>query len=390
MREIRYRPRNVRETLVELKDTSELAVDLAYSAVLSGDAPLADEVVALEDRVRYLQYHARIALMLAARNADDAERLVGVFQVVATAVDVTHAAGDVARVLTRGIGHPVALRAALPEAPDAVVRATLDDDAPLVDETLDQANLQVETGCRVVAVRRGETWHIGPEADTTLRAGDILILSGPDAGVADAYERITGGPLEPTVPSEPIVADLDVAVELVVRLKTLSEVAVGLAYGAALFDSDDLAREVWSIEERSNAAEDELERWVIDAVPRASRPHDLRGLLHLANASEAMCNAARGLAEAVLRDVDVHPVFAEAVRDSNEVIAAVTLDGSTPTSVDELEVEAQSGIVVLAVRRDGDWTFDPGASIELADGDTLVIRGPKAGVARLRRLVEAG
>lgn len=58
MREIAYEPRNVREILVELKDSSELAVDLAYSAARD-DAALADEVLELESRVDYLQYHAR-------------------------------------------------------------------------------------------------------------------------------------------------------------------------------------------------------------------------------------------------------------------------------------------------------------------------------------------
>ena len=388
MRNIRYRPRNVRETLVELKDTSEHALDLAYAALLSDDAELAAEVISLEKRVDYLEYQARIALMLAANKASDAERLVGVFQVVDTAVGVTHAAGDIARILTKDIGHPSALRAALPEAPETVDRAVVADDSPYAGRTLGDINLQVETGVRVVAIRRDDEWRLSPDADATIEAGDVLIGSGPDVGIETFHEEATGEPLVPTT-AEPSVDDLDTAVDLIVDLKTISEVSVGLAYSAALFDSDAIAREVRSLEERSDELESELEAWVIDAVPSAENPHELRGLLQLANAAEETCDAAFVLAEAVLRDVELHPVFGEAIQDSAEVITTATISPNSELVGDDvagLELETRTGMVVLAVRRDGTWTFDPAAGMQLAAGDALVARGPRGGEARLREL----
>lgn len=390
MRNIRYRPRNVRETLVELKDTSEHALDLAYAALLSDDAELAAEVIRLEERVDYLEYHAQIALMLAANRVADAERLVGVFQVVDTAVGVTHAAGDIARILTKDIGHPSALRAALPEAPEVVDRAVVATDSPYAGRTLGEIDLQVETGVRIVAIRRDDEWRLSPGAEATVEAGDVLIASGSDAGIETFHERATGAPLAPTTVEE-TVDDLDTAVDLIVELKTISEVAVGLAYSAALFDSDAIATEVRSLEERSDELEAELETWVIDAVPTAENPHELRGLLQLANAAEETCDAAFVLAETVLRDVELHPVFGEAIKESAEVITTTTLDPESELvgdDVADLELETQTGMVILAVRREGTWTFDPTSGMELAAGDVLVARGPRGGEQRLRELCQ--
>ena len=67
MWEMRYTPRNIQETLLERTDISELSIDLAYSALLAGDQELATEIIELESRVDVLEYHARIALMVAAK-----------------------------------------------------------------------------------------------------------------------------------------------------------------------------------------------------------------------------------------------------------------------------------------------------------------------------------
>jgi len=388
MREIRYAPRNVRETLVELKDASELAIDLAYSALLAGDRELATEVIALESRVDFLEYHARIALMLAAKRVDDAERLVGIFQVVDTAVATTHAAGDIARVLTKDVGLPASLRRALPEAEEAVVRAVVAEGSDYVNRTLDELAIQPATGVRLLAVRREETWDIDPDSDLEVRTGDVLIASGTDTGVEEFYAQATTTPLEPQ-PLGTGIDDLERAVRTVVELRTVSEVAVGLAYSAALFDDDELAEEVHELEIRSDTLQSALEGWVIDAVPRVEEPHRLRGLLHLARASEAICDAAVDITDAVLRNVPLHPVFGQAIRESAEIIGSATVDaGSSLVGQDvaELELETQTGMVILAIRRGDNWLFDPEPGTTINPNDVLVARGPRDGEAKLRAI----
>lgn len=388
MREISYEPRNVRETLVELKDSSELAVDLAYSALRYDDADLADEVVALESRVNYLQYHSRIALMLAAKRAEEAERFVGLFQVASSAVRITEAAGDVARIVLEEGGVPAAFEHAFPEADERLVRATVDGDSALAGSRLHDLELDLEEGVRLIAIRRDGEWSFSPDGDDRLQAGDVIVGRGPRAGIEAVYRRATGDAFPAPSPAPESTADLERAAETVVELKDMAELAVGLAYGAARFDSDELAREVSSLEAQSDARKTELETWVIEARG-GWNANELRGLLHLAAASEAICDAAVDIAEVVLREVELPPVFGAALEDSEEAIAAVTvgpecdLDGAT---IADLEFEEGAGVVVLAIRRDDGWTFDPTGDLACAAADTLLVRGPPVGIDHLREL----
>jgi hypothetical protein len=69
-------PHTVKDLLVELKDASELMVDLAYAAVFFNDDKIADEVIRLDRRSGDLLRRLRTMAMLAAR-APDAEGLAG-------------------------------------------------------------------------------------------------------------------------------------------------------------------------------------------------------------------------------------------------------------------------------------------------------------------------
>ncbi|RLI86019.1 MAG: potassium channel protein, partial [Archaeoglobales archaeon] len=59
--------RTVKDLLIEIKDTSEIIVDLAYSAILFDSEDIAEEVLDLEDRMNNLLKQIRIVSILAAR-----------------------------------------------------------------------------------------------------------------------------------------------------------------------------------------------------------------------------------------------------------------------------------------------------------------------------------
>ncbi len=82
MGEVEYEPVSVKAVLSEMKDTAELLIDLSYSAVLLGSDDIAEEVLDLEDRMDILQMKARMSLLMAARNPEDAEALAPVLGVV--------------------------------------------------------------------------------------------------------------------------------------------------------------------------------------------------------------------------------------------------------------------------------------------------------------------
>ncbi|WP_336036084.1 potassium channel family protein [Halobacterium yunchengense] len=393
---VEYEPASVKDLLAEMKDTAELLIDLSYSAVLHGSDDVAAEVLALEERMDVLQLRARMSLLLAARSPEDAEALAPVLGVVGAAEKISDAAGDIAKVVLEDIGVPDAVRGALPDAVESLVRAELAADSAYAGRTLLDVNLETETGVRVLAVRRGGDWLLNPDRDTDLRAGDVLLLRGPEEHIGDVYEAATGDAYEPPDVPESTIDDLERAVDSVVTMKNMSELSVDLAYGSVLFDSADLAAEVVELEAEVDALKSRFEAWTLRAAGRVADPVSLRGLVHIATATEVISDAAVEISEGVLRGLDTHVVVQAAVEESDEVIVRETveagsaLDGAT---LGGREVATETGMRVIAVRRpdaDADeWVVQPGPATAVAAGDVLLAKGTRASADRLRALLAA-
>ena len=387
MEGIAYRSRNVRETLVELKNISELAIDLGYAAVLYEYPGLAEEVLELEARADSLQYPAKIALMLAAKRSTDAEQLVGIVQIVEAAVAITHAAADVAGIVANDIGLPAEVRATLPDADEVIMRATVSEDSGAIGRSLGELAFDTGAGVSVIAIRRGEEWNIAPDDEAVVELGDVVIGSGSDAGVADVRELLTGEASASESHPRPDLEAIDRASELVMELKNISELAVGLSYAAVLFDDADLAREVRELETRSDTVKHDVETLVIEAGDHVADPSKLRGLLHLATAAEAICDAAVGIADIVLRDGSVHPVFGQAIGESDELITTTTIEPGShleEATLEALELEEETGMTVMAIHRGSDWILAPTGETRVRAEDVLIARGPEAGASILR------
>jgi len=393
--EVEYEPVSVKELLAEMKDTAELLIDLSYSAVLLGSDEVAEEVLALEERMDVLQLRARMSLLMASRSTDDAEQLAPVLGVVGAAEKISDAAGDIAKVVIEEIGLPDAMRTALPDAVETLVRASVHEDSEYVDRTLGEINLETETGVRIIAIRRGGNWLMNPDRETRIRAGDVLLLRGPDGGVSTVYATATREAYDRTEPVEAGIEDLERAVDSIVLMKNMSELAVDLAYGSVLFDSENVAAEVAELEAEVDALQSRFEAWTLRAAARVDDPVSLRGLVQLGASTEEISDAALEISEGVLRGLGTHPVVAEAVLESDEVIVRHTvepgseLDGVT---LGEREVKTETGMRVIAVRRPADdpsddWVISPGPETRLHGGDVLLAKGTRTGAERLEALV---
>jgi len=395
--EVEYEPVSVKEVLSEMKDTAELLIDLSYSAVLHGSDEVAAEVLELEERMDLLQLQGRMSLLMAARSPEDAEQLAPVLGVLSAAEKISNAAGDIAKVVIEDIGLPEAIRTALPEATETLVRATVADDSPYTGRTLGEINMETETGVRVLAIRRTSVtgkrrWITNPTHESRLRPGDVLLLRGNEGGVGAVFEAATGRPYEPPAPVEPPIEDLERAVDSIVLMKNMSELAVDLAYGAVLFDSEGVAEEVLELEAEVDALKSRFEAWTLRAASRIEDPISLRGLVHIASATEVISDAALEISEGVLRGLTAHPVVAAAVEESDEVIVRVRIGPGSRLAGATLggeQVKTETGMRVIAVRRGGDeWVVSPSSETALGVDDVLIAKGTRAGAARLGELAD--
>ena len=384
-----YEPISVKELLVDMKDTSELLIDLAYSAVLHGSEDIAREVLALEEKMDVLQMRARMSLLMAARNPGEVEALAPVLGLAAGADRISDAAGDIAKIVLGDIGLPEAMRAALPEAIETLVRGTVVADSPYADRTLLDLDLESETGVRVIAIGRGDDWILNPGPDTTIRADDRLILRGPERTIDEVYEATTGEGYESPETPDSEVGDLERAVDSVVLMKNLSELAVDLAYGSILFDNDDLAEEVRNLEVEVDALRSRFEAWLLGAAADADDPVALRGLIYLGVSTEVISDAALDISEGVLRGLSVHRVVELAVQESDETLVRVVVGEGSDLDGERVAdgiPAAELGLNVLAVRRGDNWVLTPDTDATLSAGDVVLAKGTRTSAAKFENL----
>jgi len=179
---VEYTPVSVRETLIQMKDISELMIDLAYSAALFNNRGLAEEVMELERRMDTLVYVLNMNLMLAARDKEDAESLAGVAKVGSLTNSISDAAADIAGIVLNEIGvHPI-VREVFQRTEEHLARVQIVESSILAGKTVEDMDLAAEVGVDIIAVRRGRHWMINPEKEIALPE-DMLMARGTAEGL---------------------------------------------------------------------------------------------------------------------------------------------------------------------------------------------------------------
>ncbi|MEA2704009.1 MAG: hypothetical protein QOJ69_662 [Actinomycetota bacterium] len=384
------RPRNLKTMLSEAKDTSELMIDLAYAAVYFSDVAMAEEVDELEEHLSELIHEMRAVCVLAARSPRDADEMASVLQVVSAIERLGNAAVDISRIVTHRLGIPRALVADLSQAEEISHRVRVRDGSAMAHRTLADLELPVEVGMRIVAVRRERQWMTDFEGDLVLVPGDVLFLQGAAAGIAE-LRSLAGAPeWHPPKPQEEAsLTDLDRAIDVLVEMKNISEVAVGLGYSALVLRDQSLAAEVNHLEDRLDEMKERMELWVLRAAQDQVDPSSLRGLLSLAQAAEEIGDAAQQMVWLIEEGEELHPILAVALGEADEIVVRVPVAAGSPAdgaSLAALRMETETGFYLLAIRRGGRYVYRPRATTTLCAGDELIATGPDEGHARLATL----
>ena len=390
------RPHNLKDMLAEAKNTSELMVDLAYAALFYDSEDFSDEVFRLEGLLNDLVFDMRTLAILAARSPADSEQMAGILQVVQDIEKIGNAAYDIAKIVVKKLGIPPELLQDLPAAEEITSRVRIEAESPLDGRSVEELDLPVETGMRPIAVRSGSEWNFDPDPEDVLREGDVLFLQGPPEGVTEIRQLAGAAPLGSVDGNPDVVpsgggdlSELERAVDILIEMKNLSEVAVGLAYSALLYYDAGLAREVVAIEDEMDEMRYRLERWVLLAARHIEDPPRLRGILHLATASEAIADCAQEMVWIVEKGEEVHPVLSAAVGESDEVVLKLTVFPGSPAdgrTLGSLRLETETGMYALAVNRDGRWAYRPRDTYALRGGDSLLATGAPEGLEPLAEL----
>jgi uncharacterized protein with PhoU and TrkA domain len=181
----------VTERLVKLKDTSEMMMDLAYSAVLLDSEYIAEEVRLLEEQMDKDHIDFQYLVLSRTDEVVDPKMLLGIIRMGNVTERIADAATEIAEVVLRGIEpHPI-LRMVIEDAEETVDRVTVSQGSPVAGKTLREAKIPEETGMWVLVIRRGTQW-IKPLPSTLLEVGDVVIASGYSEGEEDFHLLLTG------------------------------------------------------------------------------------------------------------------------------------------------------------------------------------------------------
>lgn len=382
---IEYKPIPVRELLLEMKNLSELMIDLAYSSALYNDKDLAEDVLALESRVDYLSYLLDMEIMVAARDAQDAEALIGVSIVAASTDKISDAAADIAAIVTHNIGiHPI-VGEIFEKVEERLMKATVKPNSELIKKNIGELDLAARMGVDIIAIRRNHDWILNPNEMETLSQGDILITRGAPVGVEEFKDLAEG---ELTTLDTENRAKFEEIVSRFVELKDTSELMMDLSYSSLMLNNKELAEEVERLEEHIDQLHTDFELLALTSDFKKEEASGFLGLIRLGIATEKIADAAADMAEVVLRGIEPHPILKLTIEEAEETVEQVCVTADSPLigkTLREAMINEETGMWVLAIKRN-DKCVRPRNDLKIAVGDVLVASGYAEGADDLKKL----
>lgn len=187
---------NLELMLLELKDTSEFMVDLAYSSLLYNNTEIAEEVIFLSGTMEQLSSKIQdAAVEIGKNNPEDVARIAVIIRLQTSIMYISEAAKSIADVVLRGLGeHPV-IAMSIKESETTICVGKVSEDSLLKGKTFGDLRLSTICGMFVIAIKRDRTYIFGPGRNTRIEEGDLLVAKGPEEGVpyfkglADGSER---------------------------------------------------------------------------------------------------------------------------------------------------------------------------------------------------------
>ena len=169
--------------VLNIKEQSELMVDLSYSSLLYDNTIIAKEVYELEEHIDQLFERLHHDLFQEVKEGSLPVKTAQVLMKLARAgEEIADAAREIADVQLRDVElHPI-LKMSIRESDVVFTRVLVEPHSILCGKTLGQLKLASETGMMVIAMRHKDKWLYGPNKNTKIDPKDILFAKGPEDG----------------------------------------------------------------------------------------------------------------------------------------------------------------------------------------------------------------
>lgn len=367
-RKIEYQPFPVKDILKEMKNISEMMIDLAYYSAIYCDRTLVDEITRLRDHVDRLELQLMMQAAIAVRSASEAERMLSVLVLSHSFTKISGAAVEIAKIAKSK------LTLNLPDhimAMDKVVCRTRVMAGSWADgRNLGELYRKSDALLNVALIRSGGKWVVEPDIGYMLKEQDTMFAVGLRGNASKFREAV--GDLERTQKSDKSSAIFEGLAEWLIQLMNLSESLVDVSYIALLASSNDLAKYVIDMEEYIDSTMPRFEQHVLSTTELSTV--DRAALLNIAEESERISDAARDIAEITLFGLKPHPIISEVLGETKERLTVVVAEqGEDKKLIQDLDYEKYGGIV-LAVKRKNQWNVRPAkTAFRIENGDLMAV-----------------
>lgn len=395
-KEITFRPVSVRKLMTDMKNTIELMIDLAYSAILFKNEEIGKEVYRLEDEMDTLTYHVMMNTMLAARDFDSAKKLVPITMIAHATNKIADAAADIAGIIVHKLGYNEILLDVICHSAEPITRIVVSEKSQHLNQTIGEVNIRTETGADIIAIRRGKEWIYDPNKDTEIKARDILIVRGTISCIHMVNlllgDGVSSELQECKKIEQKLVKDkesrknlrnlLEEVETILFQLKNKSEMMVGLAFYAILFNSEEVAGDVLEMEEFIDDLHLEYEKKILNLAKLIDNPLNLLGMLRIGISAETISDACEKIAEIVIRKLELHPLMNLILSETEKTILRIQVKENSKLenlNIGNKTIQVETGMRIIALKRGGDWIYSPNKNLKIEKNDILIAIGPIEG-----------
>lgn len=365
---IKYTPIPVLDLLKEIKDLSEIMVNLAYCSIFFPDEKIYSELEKIEDRIDYLKSILIMQTALATRDKDDAERLVSIFDLAIGIDKMNDVSSDIAQLAKKGLRIRMGKYIFLRSPTNLIYAIEVIEDSPLNNLAIQEIYNSVKEIFDVVAVRRGERYILSPEEDFVIREGDIVFVKGLAENIEALLDRL-GLKRE--------IEGLKIAEESILdtihQLKNISEVMIDLAYASLFAGSLELALEIENLEEYLDEMTAELKVSIMELGGLTSK--EKLAMIEFVDACEYYGDAAMDMTYSLRKGLKPHPIIEMVLEQTDERYQIIKIGKKFDGKIlKDLEL-SKYGVDILALKRGSTWYVTPPSSgWKLKEGDILIIQ----------------
>jgi len=403
-KKFKYKPLSLKEIIREMKQTIDLMIDLAYSAIKFGSKELADETYKMEQRVHELTFFLNFQIIQAHPIGLDGAKKLEPIVIMGYAVDkISDALSDIARVvyINNDISYFTQLFSDISYVPEPIVKINVNEGCSFIGQIRKEVHFRSKHGVDLIAIRRGDKWLF--ERNERVLKDDILIVKGEIQPIIELKKL--SNDLEPfsfdieEKEKEQLLdlenVDVCEKVEEIQRnyvlITDISETMIELALAALFFNNEELAEDILEMEELMDGLNIALEKDLLDLAKLVENPRDLTGIMRIVFSCELIADAAAHTAEIILKGFEPHNVLQQAIRETSEIVVRERLSEDSyfkgKTYKELQDKRYKRGFHIIALKREDKWIYRFKQDFIFEENDLLIGLGPIETVMQWRRCV---